>query len=73
MSDDDEMISFKVNHLKALLGYLRDNYYANRDRLMKSLKDVQDKCPHRITVYHHDPSGNNDSYRSCDTCGKDDL
>jgi hypothetical protein len=28
-------------------------------------------CPHYTTTYHPDPSGNNDSWRECDICGKD--
>jgi hypothetical protein len=39
--------------------------------LKEKLKDIRSKCGHWSRTYHPDPSGNNDSYYSCDTCGKE--
>lgn len=31
---------------------------------------LQKKCAHWSKTYHPDPSGNNDSYYECESCGK---
>lgn len=35
------------------------------------VKEVREKCPHYVTTYYPDPSGNNDSETTCDICGKE--
>lgn len=37
--------------------------------VLDKLKEAQKKCPHKETVYHPDPSGNNDSWHECTRCG----
>lgn len=42
----------------------------------KTLQEISDreymnckKCPHPVSTYHADASGNNDSHHDCDLCG----
>ena len=37
----------------------------------REIQKLRDKCDHPETTFHSDPSGNNDSYFSCDICGKE--
>ncbi len=43
------------------------------EKVIKEIKTkivaLQKNCPHWSKSYHPDPSGNNDSYYECDTCG----
>jgi len=36
----------------------------------KRLTDIRNKCPHPLTKYYPDASGNNDSTTECLICGK---
>lgn len=47
-----------------------NEYRKAMDAINGEIKSVKDKCPHLTRTYHPDPSGNNDSYHECDSCGK---
>lgn len=60
---------------------LMEKYILERDLECKKHKEVlsviaakiialQKKCPHWTKTYHPDPSGNNDSFYTCDICDK---
>jgi hypothetical protein len=49
----------------------KTNYEKKIKDLKDNIKDWQKKCQHWTRTYHPDPSGNNDSYYSCDICGKE--
>jgi hypothetical protein len=40
-------------------------------KLNEARRIVQLECPHYLTTYYPDPSGNNDSSTQCDICGKE--
>jgi len=44
-------------------------YHNGIEECNKRLRDLYKKCPHTSTVFHADPSGNNDSYSECLICG----
>ena len=43
----------------------------NLDELRSQLWDIWIDCPHHLTTYTPDASGNNDSSVDCDICGKE--
>lgn len=45
-------------------------YYENTKRLKDQLANARKECPHLVTSYHPDPSGNNNSYYECVHCEK---
>lgn len=44
-------------------------YEATKQQLQSQLKACQKDCPHFLTTYYPDASGNNDSWTECDICG----
>lgn len=40
-------------------------------KIQNERRAIQTECSHKNTIYHPDPSGNNDSYHECTTCGKE--
>lgn len=49
---------------------IRFSYEKTNDELDKRLRKVQEECPHLTSTFTPDPSGNNDSYYTCNICGK---
>lgn len=37
---------------------------------LAELKELHNRCSHSDVSFHGDPSGNNDSHRECEICGK---
>lgn len=48
----------------------KSEYETKINELDNRLREVQNRCPHFNYTYHPDPSGNNDSWESCNICGK---
>lgn len=51
---------------------LQKKYQKNMNKLDEELFQLQEICKHdsKMTIYHPDPSGNNDSEYECPICGK---
>lgn len=48
---------------------LTEKYEDEIKEIEREIKTVRTICAHGKTTYHPDPSGNNDSFESCDICG----
>jgi hypothetical protein len=48
----------------------RARHEENTKIIKGKIKQLQEKCQHWSRTYHPDPSGNSDSYYTCDTCNK---
>lgn len=76
-----QYIADKLNECEQIIKDLRriddkerkllEEYNAKLKALGGEKKMIQDKCPHYVTTYYPDPSGNNDSETTCDICGKE--
>ena len=71
MSDPDKEIMERVLSLQNKLSYIWLEYASRKSKINKKILDLQNACPHNETKYHSDPSGNNDSFHSCQVCGKE--
>jgi hypothetical protein len=56
-----------VNCNKAII-VLQEKYDRDKAALESRKNEIVKKCPHLQLTYHPDPSGNNDSWYSCDVC-----
>lgn len=50
---------------------LEKKFREEKMKLKEKLNKDISLCKHTIRTRHPDPSGNNDSYTSCDICGKE--
>lgn len=48
----------------------QEDFEAKKNELRDRLVLFQSSCKHAKTTYYPDPSGNNDSFTSCDLCDK---
>lgn len=71
MNSEQQKISDAVARLNRLTNLYTDQFDRDIARLNRQILDVQEMCSHEDTRYHPDASGNNDSYRSCNICGKE--
>lgn len=46
-----------------------DQYEKTMKIVKQRIAEIEKGCPHYSTSYEGDPSGNNDSQTTCDTCG----
>jgi len=49
----------------------KDKYTQKLKEIDLKIKSVREKCDHWSKTYNPDPSGNNDSYYSCNICDKE--
>lgn len=47
---------------------LEAKFKGDREALDKEVLELRARCSHEQHTYHPDPSGNNDSFYSCDAC-----
>ncbi len=66
----------EVEDIKVSITRLENERITERNRHTQAIKEInlkvkaiQEKCCHWTRTYHPDPSGNNDSYHTCDICG----
>ena len=67
----DQEIKDAIELAKDRLRYLYRDFEKDRNKLRDEIKEIQETCQHTYVQYHYDPSGNGDSSRSCNVCGKD--
>ena len=67
----DQEIKDAIELVQDRLRYLYHDFEKDRNKLRDEIKDIQEVCQHNDAEYHPDPSGNRDSSRSCNVCGKD--
>jgi hypothetical protein len=56
---------------RQLIDKAREDHDRRVAGIEKDIARLRAYCPHYTTTYHPDPSGNNDSWRECDACGKE--
>lgn len=54
---------------REVLAKAESEYFALRASIRENIKNIVAKCPHTLTEYHPDASGNNDSHHECCICG----
>lgn len=67
----DEEISFERKQLIARRDKINKQYKKDLAAIEDGFKALRAICPHNKTTFHSDPSGNNDSFFSCENCGKE--
>ncbi len=67
----ENSIKTQIELIKKIIYYAHENYLAVKNSCETDIQKLRDKCDHPETTFHSDPSGNNDSYFSCDVCGKE--
>lgn len=58
-----------IDNREQALASINKQYNEDVDKFRKDIKEIMKTCSHDFRIYHPDPSGNNDSYYSCDICG----
>ncbi len=62
----------KLTKLRLKLHKERERHDKAVKKLQAAVFDLQENgCPHETWSFNPDPSGNNDSYYECDTCGRE--
>ena len=72
-----EKVKEYVQQIRKEASQLRQEEWDLKHEIAKKQKefearwsDIKQRCPHLTTVYHPDPSGNNDSGYTCSDCDK---
>lgn len=60
----------EASSIRNEMNRVEGEYKKQMDALNKKLAVVKSSCPHLVTSYHPDPSGNSDSYHECEHCEK---
>lgn len=66
-----ETIIKAVWEIKLGMRSLDEKYHREMAEYKSRLKAVQDSCPHQVTKFNEDPSGNNDGFHECIICRKE--
>ena len=66
------LIQRDIAEAKADVALAKSALEVTTARAERTIKAAQERCPHVEVEYIPDPSGNNDSYHRCLTCGKED-
>lgn len=68
----------KYEKIRKAIKTITDKQHQARETCEQTIKNLQketqtilETCDHPDTTHHPDPSGNNDSYTSCNICGKE--
>jgi len=61
-------ISDSVVNRMHKLDLMAQQYADSAKAVSKEIRQIQKDCPHLVTTYEPDPSGNNDSSYTCVTC-----
>ncbi len=64
-------IKHRLTILNLQLEVALEEYESICRRINKRITMIQTICKHKHKTFHPDPSGNNDSFYSCDICDKE--
>lgn len=67
----DAEIKTSVQEIEKKLSAESARHEKRVKKLRTELWSIQKQCPHNLTHYEPDPSGNNDSTMECLVCGKE--
>lgn len=64
-------IKLEIKKLESELETAFKVYKNKKAEIEKEIGKLRESCQHPKATFYSDPSGNNDSYFSCDLCGKE--
>lgn len=65
------MMNDKIYDLEFKKKLALKDYQQTIKYLDDKISEIRKSCPHENVSFNPDPSGNNDSYMSCDVCGEE--
>jgi hypothetical protein len=66
-----KVIQNTVSLIHSKIAKAKEDYEATKKALYAELSALRNNCKHETRSFNGDPAGGNDSYHSCDLCGKE--